>query len=52
MADKLNGNIYGTDPQGAADEIETGLSVPEPTLDVHGENDSRAVSEGNHGRQG
>ena len=45
-------DIYGGDPQGAADKIDTKLSVPEPTLDVHGESDSRAVSEGNHGKQG
>ena len=44
--------LYGADPQGAADAIETKLSVPTPTLDVHGESDSRAVSEGNHGKQG
>jgi hypothetical protein len=45
-------NLYGSDPQGAADAIETKRSVPTPTLDVHGESDSRAVSEGNHGKQG
>lgn len=50
MADKLNSDIYGSDPQEAADKIET--SPGEPTLDVHGETDSRAVSEGNHGKQG
>lgn len=54
MADKPAGNtdIYGADPQGAADKIDTKLSVPDPTLDVHGEQDDRAVSEGNHGEQG
>lgn len=52
MAEKLNERIYGSDPQGAADDISTGLSVPDPTLDVHGESDSRAKSEGNHGKQG
>lgn len=52
MADKLNSNIYGSDPMDAADSIDTKLSVPEPTLDVHGENDGRAQSEGNHGKQG
>lgn len=52
MADKLNTNIYGSDPQEAADKIDTRLSVPDPVLDVHGEHDSRAQSEGNHGRQG
>lgn len=45
-------DLYGGDPQGAADAIDTKLSVPEPTLDVHGESDSRAKSEGNHGKQG
>lgn len=49
---ELNGNIYGTDPQGAANDIDTLLSVPDPTLDVHGESDSRAQSAGNHGKQG
>ncbi len=44
--------LYGADPMGAADKIDTKLSVPEPTLDVHGESDSRAQSEGNHGKQG
>ena len=45
-------DIYGGDPQGAADAISTKLNVPTPTLDVHGESDSRAKSEGNHGKQG
>lgn len=44
--------LYGADPQGAADDIDTLLSVPTPTLDVHGESDDRAHSEGNHGKQG
>ena len=52
MADKLNSNLYGTDPQGAADDVSTKLNVPDPTLDVWGETDSRAKSEGNHGKQG
>jgi len=43
-------DIYGADDQGAAEAIDTKLSVPEPTLDVHGESDSRAKSEGNHGK--
>jgi hypothetical protein len=51
MSDR-NGDIYGSDPQGAADAIETKLGAQEPTLDVHGESDSRAQSEGNHGKQG
>lgn len=52
MPPKLDPDIYGNDPQGAADDIDTKLSVPDPTLDVHGESDSRAQSEGNHGKQG
>ena len=50
MADKPGSNsaIYGSDPKGAADDIDTKLSVPEPTLDVHGESDKRADSKGNH----
>ncbi len=48
----LNSDIYGSDDQGAADGIDTKLSVPDPTLDVNGETDSRAKSEGNHGEQG
>lgn len=52
MADKLNSDIYGSDDQGAADAINTKLGVPDPTLDVWGETDSRAKSEGNHGKQG
>jgi hypothetical protein len=43
-------DLYGADPKGAADAIETKLSVPTPTLDVHGASDSRANSEGNHGK--
>ena len=49
---KLNEDIYGGDPQGAANEISTKLDVPKPTLDEWGESDSRAKSEGNHGKQG
>ena len=49
---KLNEDIYGGDPQGAANAIDTLLNTPDPTLDVHGESDSRAKSEGNHGKQG
>lgn len=49
---KLNEDIYGADPQGAADDIPTHLTGGDPTLDVHGESDSRAKSEGNHGKQG
>lgn len=49
---KLNEDLYGADPQGEADKIDTRLSIPDPVLDVWGENDSRAQSEGNHGKQG
>lgn len=49
---KLNEDIYGSDPGGAASSIPTLLNTPDPTLDVHGETDSRAQSEGNHGKQG
>lgn len=52
MANERSEDLYGSDDQGAAGKIDTKLSVPEPTLDVHGEDDSRAVSEGNHGKQG
>jgi hypothetical protein len=52
MPDKLNTDIYGSDPQGEAGKIDTRLSVPDPVLDINGETDSRAQSEGNHGRQG
>lgn len=48
---KLNEDLYGADPQGAAGKIETHLGVPDPTLDVHGEDDDRAKSAGNHGAQ-
>ena len=47
---KLNEDLYGADPQGAANDIEIPLGE-KPTLDVHGESDSRAKSEGNHGAQ-
>jgi hypothetical protein len=50
--DSLNSDIYGSDDTGAASAIDTKLSVPTPTMDVHGETDSRAQSEGNHGKQG
>ena len=49
---KLNEDIYGGDPQGAANKIDTLLDTPDPTLDVWGEKDDRAKSEGNHGKQG
>jgi len=47
---KLNEEIYGGDPQGAANKIDIPLGDA-PTLDVNGEEDSRAKSEGNHGKQ-
>ena len=47
---KLNEDLYGADPQGAANAVEIPLGDA-PTLDVHGEDDSRAKSEGNHGKQ-
>jgi hypothetical protein len=46
----LNSELYGSDDMGAANAIETHLDSPDPTLDVHGAKDSRAVSEGNHGK--
>jgi hypothetical protein len=49
---KLDENIYGGDPQGEAQKIDLMLDTPDPTLDVWGEDDSRAKSEGNHGKQG
>lgn len=49
----FNKDIYGTDPISTAEGIASRiLGVPDPTLDINGENDSRAVSEGNHGTQG
>jgi len=51
--DSLNQDIYGMDDTSYAESISARiLDVPEPTLDVWGEKDSRAVSEGNHGTQG
>jgi hypothetical protein len=45
---KLNPDIYGGDPVGTAEAISKRiLGFPEPTLDIHGEHDDRAVSEGN-----
>jgi len=49
----INQDIYGVDDTSYAESISARiLDVPEPTLDVWGEKDSRAVSEGNHGTQG
>lgn len=47
---QLNEDIYGKDDLGAANAVDTKLDSPSPTLDVHGEKDDRAVSEGNHGK--
>jgi hypothetical protein len=52
MPKSLNTDIYGSDPQGEASRIDDKLGVPDPTLDINGESDSRAQSEGNHGKQG
>lgn len=53
MPPKLNQDIYGGDPTGTAEGIASRiLGNPDPTLDIHGERDERAVSEGNHGTQG
>jgi len=50
---KLNPELYGGDPTGTAESISSRiLGIPAPTLDINGETDSRAVSEGNHGTQG
>jgi len=49
----INQDIYGADDTSYAESISSRiLDVPEPTLDVWGEKDPRAVSEGNHGTQG
>jgi hypothetical protein len=49
----INQDIYGTDDTSYAESISARiLGVPDPTLDVWGEKDPRAVSEGNHGTQG
>lgn len=48
---KLDEDIYGKDDLGAANAIDTKLDTPSPTLDENGETDSRAKSEGNHGKQ-
>lgn len=47
----LDPDIYGKDDLGAANAISTKLDVPDPTLDINGEKDDRAKSEGNHGKQ-
>jgi len=47
---KLDPDIYGDDPQGAAKAVDIPMG-DSPTLDVNGESDGRAKSEGNHGKQ-
>lgn len=50
---KLNQDLYGGDPTSTATSISSRvLGIPDPTLDINGETDERAVSEGNHGSQG
>jgi hypothetical protein len=53
MGPKLDADIYGNDPanSGATKEANRALGSPDPTLDINGESDSRAKSEGNHGEQ-
>jgi hypothetical protein len=49
---KLDEDIYGGDPVSKSQaEANKALGVPDPTLDVWGESDDRAKSEGNHGKQ-
>ena len=53
MSPKLNPDLYGNDPTGTAESISSRiLGVPDPTLDIWGERDPRAVSEGNHETKG
>ncbi len=50
---KLNPELYGGDPTGTAESISSRiLGIPAPTLDINGERDPRAVSEGNMGTLG
>ena len=45
---KLNPELYGGDLTSTAEGIASrALGVPSPTLDINGERDGRAVSEGN-----
>lgn len=49
----LDQDLYGKDETSTATkESARILRVPDPTLDVWGETDDRAKSEGNHGKQG
>lgn len=47
---KLDEDIYGKDDLGAANAVDIPMG-DSPTLDVWGESDGRAKSEGNHGKQ-
>jgi hypothetical protein len=50
---KLNPELYGGDPTGTAESLSSrALGIPAPTLDINGEKDERAVSEGNMGTKG
>lgn len=53
MPPSLDPDIYGADDTSTAESISSKfLGNPDPMLDVHGEKDDRAHSEGNHGEQG
>jgi hypothetical protein len=53
MPPKLNPDLYGKDETGTAEALSSrALGVPAPTLDINGEKDERAVSEGNMGTKG
>jgi hypothetical protein len=48
MPPKLNGELYGMDKVDYAESLANRiLGVPAPTLDINGETDARATSEGN-----
>jgi hypothetical protein len=53
MPPSLDPDIYGNDPANskANAEANRALGNPDPTMDVNGETDDRAKSEGNHGKQ-
>lgn len=47
---KRSADIYGEDPQGAANkESSRALGNPKPTLDVHGEKDDRFTKDASQG---
>jgi hypothetical protein len=47
---KRSADIYGEDPQATANkESSRALSNPKPTLDVHGEKDSRFTKDASQG---